>query len=41
MQFLSDINIVFTLPELEKDPLAKPPTFEKKTFLDPRDVLNE
>jgi len=32
---------VFTLPELEKDPLIKPEQYAKRTFLDPNDVLTE
>jgi len=26
-RFLSDINVVFTIPELDKDPIAKPPIY--------------
>lgn len=40
-QFLSDINIVFTLTGLEKDPLADPPQYKKGTQLDPNDVLTD
>lgn len=37
--FLNDVNIVFTTTGLDKDPTAKPPAFEKKNAIDPRDVL--
>lgn len=38
-RFLEDVNIVFTKSGLDKDPIAKPVTFEKKNAIDPRDVL--
>ncbi len=38
-KFLSDINSVFTKPNLEKDPLAKPEKFNAPLFLDPKDAL--
>lgn len=40
MKFLSDINIVFTLDGLEKDPLVRPEEFKKGNFLDPNDILS-
>lgn len=33
-KFLNDINIVFTLSELEKNPTIQPPEFKKGTFID-------
>lgn len=38
-EFLNDINIVFTKPGLDKNPLDKPVDYTKKKFLDPNDVL--
>lgn len=38
-KFLKDVNIVFTVEGLDKDPLLKPPEFEKGHFIDPNDVL--
>lgn len=35
-KFLNDINIVFTLSELEKNPTIQPPEF-KRTFTDQKD----
>ena len=39
--FLNDVEIVFTLKELEKDPLTKPPVHVIPTFLDPKDALTQ
>ena len=33
-KFLSDINIVFTLSELEKNPTVQPPEFKKGNNID-------
>lgn len=38
-RFLEEVNSVFTRTGLEKDPIAKPITFEKKNAVDPRDIL--
>lgn len=38
-KFVSDVEIVFTIPGLDKDPLLKPPVHVVPTFLDPRDAL--
>lgn len=38
-RFLEEVNTVFTRTGLEKDPIAKPITFEKKNAVDPRDIL--
>jgi len=40
-RFMQDINVVFTTPHLDKDPLGKPVPYKKNTFLDPRDELSE
>lgn len=40
-KFLSDINIVFTLSELEKNPTVQPPEFKKGNNIDQKDLLNE
>jgi len=38
--FLADIEVVFTLPNLDKDPLTKPVEWTSKTYIDPNNILN-
>jgi hypothetical protein len=38
-KFLEEINSVFTISGLEKDPLARPEEFKKGSNLDPNDIL--
>ena len=38
-KFKNDIDIVFTKPGLDKDPLAKPEVYIPPFFLDPKDEL--
>ncbi len=39
-KFIDEINRIFTLPELEKDPVLKIPKFSVTAVLDPEDVLS-
>ncbi len=41
VQFNEDIERIFTLKGLEKDPLQKVEEFKAPSILDPKDVLNE
>jgi len=38
--FLGDVEVVFTLPNLDKDPLTKPVEWTSKTYIDPNNILN-
>lgn len=40
-KFVEDVYVVFTVPELEKEPLKKPVPYTKRIFLDPGDVLTQ
>eukprot|EP01016_Furgasonia_blochmanni_P015088 TRINITY_DN1811_c0_g2_i3.p1 TRINITY_DN1811_c0_g2~~TRINITY_DN1811_c0_g2_i3.p1 ORF type:complete len:956 (-),score=361.13 TRINITY_DN1811_c0_g2_i3:227-3094(-) len=40
-RFCDDVEVVFTQPELEKNPLGRPENFTLPAFLDPKDQLSE